>query len=354
MKLAGASALAPAALPAAAVNWPVTEGPQTPKLCLGIAAGATDAQMRRVKQIGIDYVLMGGPRTPWEEAGLRPLFDRFKDNGLTVANMMIGGMQDTLYGKPGRDEEIERIKQSIRAAGKAGLPVIEYNFYANRLVEGYHEETGRAGAGMTAYDYERAKNLPPRPEIGAHSLEDMWKNITYFLKAVVPVAVDAGVRLALHPNDPPVPLSRGSGQIMATLAGWKRMVAIVDSPANGITYDCGVTRELGEDPVEVCRYFGKLDRINHVHFRNVRVRVPYVNYTEVFPDEGQVNMFAVMRELVRQKYPRVIYPEHPRALDADRERPGFKPYYPGGGEYTGEVYNVAYARAMLQAAMSAQ
>jgi mannonate dehydratase len=109
---------------------------------------------------------------------------------------------------------------------------------------------------------------------------------------------------------------------------------------------------MGEDPVAVCRYFGSRDRINHVHYRNVRVRVPYEKYTEVFIDEGQVNMFAVMKELVRQKYPRAIFPEHPRALDADRERPNFKPSYPGGGGYTADTYDVAYTRAMLQAALS--
>ena len=107
---------------------------------------------------------------------------------------------------------------------------------------------------------------------------------------------------------------------------------------------------MGEDPVEVCGYFASRDRINHVHFRNVRVEKPYEKYSEVFIDEGQVDMFAVMRELVRQKYSRTLYPEHPRALDADREQPAFKPYYPGGGSYTGFAYNVGYARAMLQAA----
>ena len=131
------------------------------------------------------------------------------------------------------------------------------------------------------------------------------------------------------------------------------MIEIVSSPANGITFDCGVTRELGEDPVEVCRYFGSRDRINHVHFRNVRVAIPREKYTEVFLDEGAVDMFAVMKELVRQKYPRLIYPEHPRALDADQTDPHFKSYYPGGGAYTGFAYNVGYTRAMLQAALAA-
>ena len=185
------------------------------------------------------------------------MMETLKAGGLTLGNLMIAGFPKTIYGKPGRDEEIENVKQSIQAAGKVGLPVIEYNFYAHRAMEGYYSETGRAGAGNTAFDYDRMKNLPPLPDEGAHSLEEMWNNISYFLKAVVPVAEKAGVRLALHPNDPPAPLSRGSGQIMGTVEGWKHLVDIVKSPSNGITFDCGVTREMGHDPVEVCRYFSK-------------------------------------------------------------------------------------------------
>jgi len=109
----------------------------------------------------------------------------------------------------------------------------------------------------------------------------MWGNIAHFLKAVAPVAEKSGVRLALHPNDPSAPLSRGSEQIMGTRAGWKRLIEILRSPANGITFDCGVTREMGEDPVAVCRYFARRK--------------------QVFPDEGQVDIFGVMKELVRQK-----------------------------------------------------
>ena len=332
-------------------------GGPLPRLCLemgggSLSAGRLDpAGMRRIKQLGVNDVLMGGPRIPWEESRIRSIIDELKSGGLTLGNMMIDGFPNALYGRPGRDEEIENVIKSIRAAGRAGLPVIEYNFYAHRLVEGYYEETGRGGAGLTAFDYDRVKNLPPLPREGAHSLDEMWKNVTYFLKAIIPVAHESGVRMALHPNDPPAPLSRGSGQIMGSLAGWKRLVDIVPSPSNGITFDCGVTREMGEDPVEVCRYFSARDCINHVHYRNVRVLVPYQKYAEVFIDEGQVDMFAVMRELVRQKYPRLVYPEHPRALDYDRERPGFKPYYPGGGGYAGFAYNVGYARAMLQASL---
>ena len=261
---------------------------------------------------------------------------------------MFGGFPNAIYGRPGRDEEIDKVCASIRAAGRVGLPVMEYNFYAHRIVEGYYEEEGRGGAGLTAFDYEKVRDLPPL-EDGAHALEQMWENVAYFLKAVVPVAEEANVRLALHPNDPPPPISRGSGQIMGSVEGWKRLVDVVPSSHNGITFDCGVTREVGGDPVEVCRYFGERDCINHVHYRNVRMRVPREQYTEVFLDEGEVDMVAVMRELVRQGYPRLIYPEHPPLIDADREHP-FRGI--SSGRYTGFAYTVGYARAMLRAAMS--
>lgn len=335
------------------------EGPGIPKLCLemgsgGLAAGRLDeAGVRRVKQLGVNHVISSGPALPWTESQLSSMMDTLKQGGLVLGNLMIGGFPNTLYGRPGRDEEIEKVKQSIRAAGKVGLPVVEYNFYAHRAVEGYYEQLDpeRGGAGWTSFDYGRVKDLPPLPKEGAHSLDEMWANVSYFLKAVIPVAEEAGVRMALHPNDPPAPISRGSGQIMGTVEGWKRLVDIVPSKCNGITFDCGVTREMGHDPVEVCRYFGKKDCINHVHYRNVRVIKPYENYSEVFIDEGVNDMFAVMRELVRLKYPRLIYPEHPRGLDVDRERDGFRPGYPGGGGYAAFAYNVGFAKAMLLAAL---
>lgn len=375
---AGATALAPALMSAQAASsqWPLVEGPNTPHIALG--NGRDEAGIRRVKQLGVTHVMGaggGGPvgggqgqaggrgqvqgrvQLPWQEADLRASIARAKENGLTLYNIMMeNSFPNTIYGRPGRDEEIDKIRQTIRAAGKAGLPVIEYNFYAHRAMEGYFEETGRAGLGHTGFDFEKMKGLPPLPEEGAHSLDEMWSNMTYFLKAVIPVAQESGVRLALHPNDPPAPISRGSEQIMGTVAGWKKLISIVDSPSNGITFDCGVAREMGEDPVEVCRYFASRDRINHMHFRNVRVMKPYERYTEVAFDEGQVDLFGVMKELVRNKYTRTIYPEHPRMFDYDREynkligaaRSGG---YPGGGGYTGSVFNVAYTRAMMQAAL---
>jgi len=332
-----------------------------PKICLdaatggpllGASADAAAASARRIRQLGVEHVISNGGPIPWQEARLQEMVVTLKANSLTLANLMIAGFPNAIYNRPGKDQDIERVIQSIKAAGRVGLPVVEYNWYAHRAMEGYFEERGRAGAGWTGFDYTRMKDLPPLPEEGAHTLDEMWANISYFLKAVVPEAEKAGVRLALHPNDPPAPLSRGSQQIMGTIDGWKKLVAIVDSPSNGITFDCGVTREMNGDPVEVCRWFASRDRINHMHFRNVRVQKPYERYSEVFLDEGENDMFAVMKELVTHKYARLIYPEHPRGIDYDRERPDFRPQYPGGGGYAAFAFNVGYTRAMLQAVVS--
>ena len=195
-------------------------------------------------------------RIPWEESALKEQVERFKSYGLTLGNLMIQGFNSAIYARPGRDQDIEKVIASIQAAGKAGLPVVEYNWYAHRATEGYFEETGRAGAGLTGFDYEREvdangakikfKDLPPLPNEGAHTLDEMWANITYFLKKVIPACEKAGVRMALHPNDPPAPISRGSQQIMGSVEGWKKLIEIVKSPSQ--RHHLRLRRDAGDGP----------------------------------------------------------------------------------------------------------
>ncbi len=360
VQVAGAAALAAAAPEAAQAqamkNWPPVLGDDVPKIVVG-GGGGSPERLRLWKQVGVDYVMgSGGARgkSHWTVEGLRESMDAGEAVGVKIIIAMHGGMNDIIHGGPNRDTEIENWIKSIHAAGKAGLAVMEYNFYAHRLIEGYKLQMGRGGSGYTAYDYELSKNLPPKEGVGTHTRAQQLKRARYFLEAVVPEAEKAGVRLALHPNDPPVPSSRGNDQIMASFDQWKDYLDLVKSPYNGMTFDCGVTREMGEDPVAVARHLGRdRDCINHVHFRNVIVRTPYIDYTEVWLDEGQVDMFAVMRELVDQKYPRSLYPEHPRAIDLDRNvEGGIRNMYPGGGGTAAQIYNIAYAKAMLQAAVS--
>ena len=352
------------------VPWPIAEGANTPKITMSVGNNATVSQMRSVKQFGADYVHMGGPRTlPWTEEVLREIIDRFKAEGLTVINMMINFSGAIIQGTQDRDAEIKKVQDSIIAAGKAGLPVIEYNFYSHRAVEGYYDIVGRGGSQYLGYDYYRKgqanpadnqwnyKNartpeeqnlsmseLQPTEKEPALTKEQAWASLTYFLKAIIPVAVKAGVRMALHPNDPPPPMSRGSEQIMSSFKDWKRMLDIVDSPANGMTYDCGVSAEIGENPIEVAKYMMSKDRISHVHYRNVIVEKPRIKYVETFIDNGAVDMLAVMQELVKAKYKYSLWAEHPRDNEFDRTHQS--------GGFASYLFNMAYARAMLQASIA--
>jgi len=342
-------------------TWPPSEGPATPKICMMCPLDADEDRIRRIKQLGVNYINISGGMSGWKEDEMRSGVEHLKKNGLTPLIRMHSVSPAIVLARPGRDADIDVFRESVRVAGASGLPTVEYNFYVDRLIEGYYETSGRGGAGVTGYDYSRAKDIPAKPEIGVHKADAIWANLKYFLDAVIPVAEKAGVRLALHPNDPVAQVAHQSDQIMANVANWKRLITLVDHPVNGITFDPGVTREMGEDPAEVCDYFASRDRINHMHYRNVTVDLPYDKYTECFIDEGQGNLFAVMQAAFKNKYSRGILPEHAHLLDYDREyaskvqnrqMDGGPASGGGGGGYTGDVFNIAFTRGLMWAVMS--
>jgi mannonate dehydratase len=358
LRLTGATALSGAAASVSGPAWALgmpQEGPDTPKLTMYMNDLLDPAEARRLKQIGITWIdTQAVPGQPWGMDYLRPRVDALKKEGMQIGIMMVrwsyqGGldpqMSQIVFGGPGRDAEIDKIKQTIVNCGKLGIPVVEWNFYNHRATEGYANVPGRGDSGMSEFKFDRMKDLAPLPAEGAHDYDSTWRNLEYFLKAVVPVAEKNNVVLSVHPNDPPSPKSRGSDQVLNSLADWKRLVQTVDSPSNCLTWDCGVTRELGEDPVAVGNWFASRNRIGQVHFRNVKMRVPRLDYTEVWPDEGDNDMYEVMKLLVKNNYRRMIMPEHPRGNDADRQLGN------GWGQYVGWTYDVAYARAMLQIAL---
>ena len=322
------------------------------------ARDASEASLSFIRQFGVDWVTMGGPGAPtyseegrvipqpndestpggpWTEPQIRPLKQRVESFGLKIGNLMLHDFRNVILGRPGRDEDIEKVQQSIRVAGRVGIPVVEYNFYALRAMGGYYRKPGRAGIQYAAHDYDRSKDLPVLPDVGEHHADALWERYTYFLKAVVPVAEEAGVRLAVHPNDPPVPRFRGCDQILGSIEGLKRLVDIVPKPASGITFDTGVTREMGHNPVELIPYFGRRDQINHVHFRNVITEIPHLKYTEVFIDEGQVDMAAALDALRQVHYPRLLHPDHVPVLPGDEQ------------QRAGWGYAVGHVKALLRA-----
>jgi mannonate dehydratase len=342
-------------------DWPPREGTTTPKICMMCALDAKEDRIRMIKQLGVNYINISGVTAAWKEDEMRAGIEYLKKNGLIPLIRMHSVSSNIVLGRPGRDADIEVFQNSLKVAGASGLPTVEYNFYVDRLIEGYYEMEGRGGAVVTGYDYSRVKDIPAKPEIGVHKAGEIWTNLKYFLEAVIPVAEKAGVRMALHPNDPVAQVAHQSDQIMANLANWKRLITLVDSPSNGITFDPGVTREMGEDPAEVCRYFASRDRINHMHYRNVTVDIPYDKYVECFIDEGYGNLFEVMQEVFKNGYTRGILPEHPHLMDYDRDYAkkilgkdltGGPAAGGGGGGYAGDVFNIAFTRGLMWSVMS--
>jgi mannonate dehydratase len=348
------------ALAGGAAHFPQTlRAASTPgiKLAMGVRL-LDDQQLRFVRQLGIEWVAVpsqledkprglvpasgqapGGPNGPWDEAHIRHIKTTVESFGLRVGLLSLHAIPNVLLGNSKRDQDIENVHRSLRIAARVGVPVVEYTFMPFRASEGYYVTEGRGGSRLRAFDYDRIRNRPVVPEVGELSSQQVWDRLTYFIKAVVPVAEKEGVRLALHPSDPPVENFRSAAQIARTLDELKRVVDIVPSPANGITFDTGVTREMGGNVVEAIRYFGRRRQINHAHFRNVRVSTPYTAYTETFHDEGEVDLLAAMHAFQEAGYSSLIIPDHVPDLSVDNE-----------WHYAAWAFAVGYMRGLWQAA----
>ncbi len=351
--------LAAASLPRLLAQKP---GPNKPaiKIAMGVGDLLPDT-LRFVKQIGVDWIAAparlggegpyrplvpppgrppGGTPQPWQESEIRRIKEHAEASGLHVGSLPLPACPNAVLGKPERDRDLENARDAIRIAGRVGIPVLEYNFLAVRASAGYYSTEGRGGAAMRAYDYNRVKDQPPFPELGEVSKERMWERLTYFLKALVPAAEEAGVLLAMHPNDPPVAKFRGAEQPVRSIADMRRLIETVPGKANGITLDTGVITEMGGNAAAEIRYFGTRGRIHHVHFRNVQVDTPNEKYLETFIDEGQANLLAAMRAFHETGYSQMIIPDHTPEITGDTK-----------GNYAGWAFSIGYMKALHRAAL---
>lgn len=261
----------------------------------------------------------GDQGPPWDESELIRVKDRFESFGLIPTVSSLGLSGNITMGKEGRDKDLEITERNITIAGRVGLKVLTYSFTALRPSEGYGAlyGKGRGGADYRDFDYDRIKDLPALDSVGEISLEEMWEHITYFLEAVIPTAEKANVKLAAHPNDPPVPVFRGVAQPLGDMDGMKKIIELVDSPSNCIFFDTGVTTEKGDDAVEMIHYFGSRNRIGTVHFRNVQVQVPRFKYIETFHDCGDCDMFACIKAFHEEGYDGLLDPDHTPGIAGD-------------------------------------
>jgi mannonate dehydratase len=240
-----------------------------------------------------------------------------------------------MFGLPGRDEQIENIHKTVRNMGAAGIPLLLYT-----------------GAVATSFDEELVKNAPlmvespltdisliPESHRRPYDDEEMWENLTYFLKAVVPVAEEAGVKLGLHPDDPPIPSIGGVARIMRSPEAFRRAIEIVPSDNSGLLFCQGCFTEMGADVLKEIRYFGSRNKIFWVHFRNVRGTAD--KFSETFPDDGEMDMVAAMKAYEEVGYEGYLVPDHALGLVGDTE---------WGHRYW--AYALGHIRGLLQAVAS--
>lgn len=215
---------------------------------------------------------------------------------------------------PERDRTLEAFCQMIRNCGKAGIPMVKYNLTFIGVVR-TERTVGRGGASLSTFDYSKSVQEPPLTEAGRITDEIYWDRIGYFLKKIVPVAEEAKVRIACHPQDPAMPPEtgwRGVNTVLGTPAGLRRFVELQASPYHGLNFCQGTVSEMLEKPGEqiydVIREFGGRGKIFQVHFRNIRGG--FLNFAETFPDDGDVDMPRALRTYQEVGYRGMIMPDH--------------------------------------------
>lgn len=299
------------------------------------------------KQLGVNHAVGG---LPWEEKAEKPwdlmplirMKQRFADFGLEL--LVIESMppsNEIKLGTAGRDAEIEVFQQFIRNMGAAGIPVLCYNFMAqfNWFRTSTTTRT-RGGALVSSYDHSLMKDAP-LTEAGIVTEDQLWENLRYFMERIVPVAEQARVKLALHPDDPPITPIRGISRILRSAAALQRAIDLVPSPYNGITLCQGTLATAGDDIPSVIRHFAKQDKLFFVHFRDV-VGTPE-KFEETFHDDGKTNMLEAMHTYYEIGFQGPARPDHVPTMEGEENtNPGY--------ELLGRLYGIGYIRGLMEAA----
>jgi mannonate dehydratase len=198
---------------------------------------------------------------------------------------------------------------------------------------------GRGGALVTGYDHDLMRNAP-LTEYGEVPESRLWENLHWFLEQIVPVAEKAGVKLAMHPDDPPLSPIRGLGRIMRSVENYQKLVDLVPSPVNGVCLCQGNFTLMTDDLPAAIRQFGKQNKIFFVHFRDVRGTPE--KFVETFHDEGKSDMLACMKAYKEVGFEGVLRPDHVPTMEGDDNS---NPAYSA----IGRLFAIGYIKGLREA-----
>ena len=319
------------------------------KIAVQLSSDPSDEDLQFVKQLGAEYVTIWVHANEATYENFVRLREKVEAAGLKVWNigdLNVHNMEEVTLNLPGRDQKIEEYKTYLRNLGKAGIYYTTYAHMGNGIWSTQREDT-RGGASARGFDLEKADAgywdekvfKGPLTHGRLYSQKEIWDNFTYFIKTVTPIAEEEGVRIGIHPDDPPVPVLGGVPRcIFGNFEGYKRAFEIAGSPNIGMCLCCGTWLEggklMGKDVLETIHYFGGQGKIFKIHFRNVNAPLPH--FVETFVDDGYMDMYKVMRALREVNFNGVMIPDH-------------IPEMIGGGR-AGTAYSIAYMKALLKRA----
>ncbi len=293
----------------------------------------------------------GNPNEIWSLEELISIKKDINNHGLeleAIENFDPAHWHDILLDGPKKKVQIENLKQLIKNVGRAGIPIFGYNFslagVSSRDI-GPYARGGAVSVGMNGsvdetpipngmvwnMIYDENALDGSLPNIGH---EELWKRLQYFLNEIIPVAEEAGVKMAAHPDDPPVPYVRNTPRLVYQPDLYQKLIDIKPSTSNNLEFCLGSIAEMTEgDVYEATDIYSKQDKISYVHFRNIVGKVP--NYKEVFVDEGDIDMFKILKILKKNNFQGVLIPDHTPQMTCDA------PWY------AGMAYTMGYMKAIM-------
>ena len=319
------------------------------RIAVGQFHDLTDEKLRFAAQIGASGIQMNNPTLPgaarWHVHDVRALVDKVEAHGLTfeaIENVPTHFYDKAMLGSAGRDEQIENYNHTIRAVGRAGVPILGYHFMPNSVWRTQRLAPTRGGAGATQFSQSvvdtitdpaqlrafmpttlgHASSMPVYgPDDPVITEDQMWSNYKYFIDAVLPVAEAEGVRLALHPDDPPVPMLGGVARLFYRPWGLTHAYELAGgSPAWALDLCLGCCSEMpgGRDNVtRMIAFFAPRGSIAYVHFRDVQGTVP--EFTECFLGDGNFDPAEVMAQLARSGFDGFLLDDHVPQMDGDSD-----------------------------------
>ena len=297
------------------------------------------------RQAGVDLAVGGLPFDmlhPGERvcdlAPLTRMQQVYQDGGFTLSVIEARPpLNKAKRGLPGRDDEIDVVCELITNMGKLGVPVWCYEWMTDfNWLRTNMATPSRGGSVVTSFNIKDLReDLTDQPPIDE---EKLWETLTYFLNRVLPVAEKAGVKLSMHPDDPPLSPIRGVGRIMRSVANYQRLMDLSDSPMNTITLCQGNFTLMTDDLPSVIRQFG--NQISFIHFRDVR-GVPEA-FEETWHDAGKTDMLACMQAYHAIGFDGVLRPDHVPTVEGDSNADA-------GYSAFGRLYAIGYIRGLQEA-----